>query len=145
MKLDALPDGVRLYGDASYRGTCPLEDAEQAAFFARLRIQHPRTWGIIALHPRNEGEGKRTGAQLRRGALHRAQGLAKGASDIIIPGAPAFVCELKRKDRTKSAWQPGQIDYLQASAKAGAFTCLALGYEAAWNAFGDWLDMQAHK
>lgn len=68
--------------------------------------------------------------------------MATGASDVVIPGAPAFVCELKRRDHTKCTWQGGQQEYLRASQDAGAFACVALGWEAAWQAFGDWLALQ---
>ena len=65
--------------------------------------------------------------------------MTPGASDIIIPASVSFVCELKRKDHTQSKWQDGQIEYLEAANHAGAFVCVALGWEAAWQAFNDWL------
>ena len=65
--------------------------------------------------------------------------MTKGASDIIIPGSPAFVCELKRRDHTKSRWEDGQQEYLTAAQDAGAFVCIALGADAAMEAFNDWL------
>ena len=61
-----------------------------------------------------------------------------GASDIIIPAAPAFCCELKRLDHTKSSWQKGQIDFLLAAQQQGAFCCVALGYLAALEAIEQW-------
>ena len=65
--------------------------------------------------------------------------MVKGAADVIIPASPAFVCEIKRRDHTKSQWQDGQQEYLNAAQKAGAFVCVALGADAAWEAFDDWL------
>jgi len=65
-----------------------------------------------------------------------------GAADIIIPARVAFVCELKRRDHTQSAWQDGQLTYLQAAERAGAFACVALGWEAAWQALGVWIEAQ---
>lgn len=88
---------------------------------------------MIAIHPRNEG--KRHHVQVAR---EKAEGMTPGASDIIIPGAPSFVCELKRKDHTKSRWQAEQEEYLQACRQAGAFVCVALGWEAALEAFNNW-------
>lgn len=126
-------DTLNLYGDPSYRGACPKESVEQITFFNHLRMQYPKTYGLIALHPRNEGE--RHHAQTIR---QKAEGLTPGASDIIIPGSPSFVCEIKRRDHTKSQWQDGQIAYLEACQAAGAFVCIALGYGAAWAAFEDW-------
>jgi hypothetical protein len=69
--------------------------------------------------------------------------MTEGASDIIIPGCPAFVCELKRRDHTKSKWQDGQLEYLETAQKAGAFVCVALGADAAMEAFEEWLKSQA--
>ena len=134
MKLSKCP--VPIYGDPSWRGACPKEELEQVTFFNRLRRDYPESYGLIALHPRNEGQlrGGQHGALVRQ----KAEGMTIGASDIIIPGCPAFVCEMKRRDHTKSAWQDGQIEYLIAAREAGAFACVALGWEAAWLAFQEW-------
>lgn len=139
MQLKSCP--VPIYGDTSWRGNCPQEGVEQASFFSRLRRDYPDSYGLIALHPRNEGM-KRAG-QFSSVIKHAAEGMAKGAADIIIPGSPAFVCELKRQDHTKSAWQDGQQAYLAAAQDAGAFTCVALGAVAAWAAFEIWLQLDA--
>ena len=80
------------------------------------------------------------GGQFRALARHKAEGMTPGASDIVIPARVSFVCELKRRDRTKSEWQDGQIEYLAAAAAAGAFACVALGAAAAWEAFEVWSD-----
>lgn len=136
MHLNDLPDGLLVYGDVSFRGKCPLESQEQVTFFNQLRRQYPDTLGRIAMHPRNEQQLR--GGQFGRLAKHKAEGMTPGASDIIIPARIAFVCELKRLDHTKSKWQDGQIEYLTASHDAGAFACVALGWEAAWQALQDW-------
>jgi hypothetical protein len=130
-----LPEDIDIYGDQTYRGECPSESAEQVTFFARIRMKYPDTWGKIALHPRNEG--RRTFMQ---SAHQMSEGMAKGACDIIIPGAPSFVCELKRRDHTKSTWQSGQLDYLRVAQRKGAFACVALGADAAEEAFNRYLD-----
>lgn len=135
MNLNDCP--VPVYGDPDWRGKCPSEAVEQVTFFNRVR-KVPK-WGILALHPRNEG--KRHYKQVSR---EKAEGMTKGASDIIIPGYPAFVCELKRRDRTQSTWQDGQKEYLEAARNAGAFACVALGADAAWQAFGEWVEAQAN-
>lgn len=128
---------VPIYGDQSFRGKCPQEHVEQASFFSRLRREYPESWGILAIHPRNEG--LLSGGQFHAIRKHRAEGMQPGASDIVIPGHPAFVCEMKRRDHTLSKWQDGQQDYLNAARNAGAFACVALGAEAAWRAFEVWL------
>lgn len=115
MRLHELPFPV--YGDASFRGKCPREDVEQVTFFNRLRQRHPETWGILGLHPRNEGMKQR--GQFSSVQKHAAEGMTKGASDIIIPGCPAFVGEIKRRDHMQSAWQDGQVEYLTAAHQAG--------------------------
>lgn len=134
------PQWLPVFGDITYRGDCPLEGAEQATFFAQLRKAHPDTYGVLALHPKNEG--KRKGGQFQQLARDKALGLSPGASDVIILGAPGFACEIKRRDHTKSTWQKGQQEYLKAAQDVGAFACVALGWEAAMEAFNQWLELQ---
>lgn len=131
------PPNIPLFGDPDFRGKCPLEHVEQASFFSKLRRTYPDTYGIIALHPRNE-------AQLKNGQFssvlqHKAEGLAVGAADIVIPATQSFVVEMKRCDHTQSSWQPGQREYLEAARNAGCFIGVALGAVAAWEAFQAWL------
>ena len=134
LNLKDLPFPV--YGDISFRGKCPAESMEQITFFNKLRIEYPATLGMLALHPRNEGQLR--GGQFRGMIKQKAEGMTPGASDVIIPGARSFVCEMKRQDHTKSKWQAGQVEYLTAAHDAGAFACVALGWQAAWRALTDW-------
>ena len=134
---DIAQSGVLTFGELDFRGECPVEGQEQVTFFARLRREYPDTWGRLALHPRNEG--LRYGGQLRAISRHKAEGMTTGASDIIIPARVAFVCELKRRDRTICKWQDGQREYLEAAAATGAFACVAFGCDAAWEALKYWL------
>jgi hypothetical protein len=129
-----LPNDIPIYGDTNYRGTCPKETLEQVTFFSRLRREYPDTLGIIAFHVRNEG--KRTHLQA---ATEKSEGLTTGAADIIIPGAPTFVCELKRRDHMQSSISDKQIAFLRASQAAGSFVCIALGVDAAWEALHAYL------
>lgn len=129
-----LPANLPLYGDHNFTGDCASEALEQVTFFNLLRQKYPDTYGRIGIHIRNEG--KRTHSQAAR---EKAEGMVKGASDIIIPGSPAFICEMKRKNYRMSRLADDQVEYLLACQKAGAFVCVALGYEAAWEAFQDWL------
>lgn len=131
------PEWLAVRGDVSFRGECPSEAVEQVTFFARLRRQYPDTWGRLAIHPRNEGK-----RDYRQTAKQKAEGMTPGASDIVIPGSPSFVCELKRQDHTKCRWEHGQAEYLAAAQNAGAFACVALGCDAAWEAFHEWLPRQ---
>ena len=130
------PDGIEIYGDMSFRGDCPAESLEQMSFFNRLRKEYPDTFGAVAIHPRNEGLKEK--GQFSTVLKHKAEGMTKGASDIIIPGNPTFICEVKRRDHTKSKWQEGQVEYLMAARVVGSVVCVALGASAAWQAFEDW-------
>jgi hypothetical protein len=128
---------IKVYGNVDFRGDCPLEDAELMTFFNQLRIKYPDI-AKVAIHPDNEGLILGTGhhhhiKQKAKGAIK------KGAADIIIVGSPTFVCELKRQDHTKSKWQDGQLEFLEASQKQGAFVCVAFGYLAALDALKDYL------
>ena len=125
-----------IYGNPNWRGKCPLESAEQITFFNHLRKAYPDTWGALALHPRNEQQLR--GGQHRGLIRQKAEGMTPGASDVVIPARVSFVCEIKRQDHTQSRWQPGQVEYLTAAHEAGAFACVALGWQGAWRAFEAW-------
>lgn len=128
-----IPPEIQVWGDPSYRGKCATENADQVTLFAFIRRQWPKTFGRIAFHPRNEGV--RTMGQAH---WQKAEGMTEGTVDLIIPTRNPLVMELKRKDHTKSKWQPGQIEYLQTAQSMGAYACLALGYEAAIEAVKYW-------
>lgn len=133
------PTWLEVHGDVKYRNKkCPRETAEQITLFAELRKRYPAI-GAIAIHVRNEG--KRTWEQA---AMHKAEGMISGACDIIIPGRPSLVMELKRKDHTVSHWQEGQQEYLEAARDAGSYVCVALGWEAALEAITNWWEGQAN-
>lgn len=131
MKFD---QDLVVFGDQSFRGSCPSETAEQVTFFNYIREKYPTTIGAIAVHNRNEG--KRSVQQTIR---HKMEGMQNGSSDIIIPAKVPFVCELKRADHTKSRWQDNQINYLHQCEKMGAFACVALGHKGAIEALNVWL------
>ena len=122
---------VKIY-DSNYRGDCPTETMEQITTMRYLRDLYP-----TATHIRNEGA-----RSYNQAVRHRAEGMTKGAADIIIPGSPTFVCELKRKDKTKSRLSKEQKAYLDRCAQDGAFACVAYGYEQAICAFEDWLSIK---
>ena len=122
--------GIKVYGDITFRGDCPSETVEAVTFFAKIRREYPGTYGKVITHIRNEGA-----RSYQQTAKQKAEGMTKGAPDILIPGSPAFCCELKRQDHTKSKWQEGQQEYLLTAQELGAFSCVALGYKAAYDAF----------
>jgi len=130
-------EGIRHFGDLKFRDPkCPREGAEQVTFFNQLRKGYPDTYGMTAVHTRNEG--KKTPGQVQK---EKAEGMAVGTPDIAIPGNPAFLCELKRKDRTLSDLQPGQEPYLRQAQAQGAWCCIAFGWEAAMEAFHEWREL----
>lgn len=139
------PDWLPVFGDRSYRGYCPHEVDEQKAVFDHIKLKHPNI-ELVAAHQRNEG--KKT---VQQRAREKREGMKKGASDIIVPGCPSFVCELKRKDHTQSQWKRGQVEYLEAAFHLGSFVCVALGYDGAiealdrWIAIHDWMKLEVQK
>ena len=120
------PKWLEVCGDIGFRGKCPTEQMEQVTLFNKIRKELPHI-GAVALHIRNEG--KRTHQQT---AMQQMEGMVSGAADIIIPGAPCLVIELKRKDHTKCIWQKGQLEYLESAKNNGAKVAVCLGYEAAF-------------
>lgn len=120
---------IKIYG-SKIKGA-PTESAEMITFFNWLRREHPQL-ATIAVHIRNEG--KRSYEQTSR---QKSEGLVTGAADIIIPGAPAFVCEMKR--RASYRVSDAQKKYLEAAQSNGAFACIALGCDGAKRALMDWL------
>lgn len=123
------PEFLKVFGDQSFRGECPTENVEQITLVKRVRAAYPDTLGKVLVHIRNEG--KRTHGQAK---WQKAEGMTKGASDLIFPAGVSLLIELKRRDHTKSAWSEGQIEYLEAAHSMGAFACVALGADAAMEA-----------
>lgn len=121
MKLNPL---IKTYGDPSYRGDCPKEDAELITAVNWLRTNYPDTLGAVLVHVENEG--KRTMAQAQ---MAKAKGLNAGAADLILVCSPPMVLEMKRQDHTKSSWQKGQQEFMLAAQQHGAFVGLCLGAE----------------
>ena len=127
-----IPPEIPVYG-TSIKGCKITESNHMTTFFNTLRREHPK-YGAIAIHIRNEG--KRTINQITK---ERYQGgWVKGCSDIVIPGMPSFVCEMKSQSPLAKITQD-QISYLLAAKACGAFVCVALGYLAAMEAFNDWI------
>lgn len=124
----------KIYGEKQ-KGKQPPESAEMVTFFNELRTRYPEI-AKLATHIKNEG--KRTMAQAQR---DKAEGLVTGFPDVVIVGAPAFVCEMKSKAKTARI-SPEQKDILELMTSRGAFACVAYGWEAAMEAVEDWLNAQ---
>jgi len=127
-------EGIQIYGDTNYRDkTCPKESAEAVTFVSLVRRDHPKSYGKLITHIRNEG--KRRKWQVEQ---EKAEGLTPGAPDFMIPCTPPFLCELKRQDHSICKISDAQIEYLHTAQGMGAWVCVALGYKAALEAFNDW-------
>ena len=126
-----IPDSIPIYGTKDK--SCKISEAyHMVTFFNSLRINFAESYGAIAVHIRNESQ--RTAQQAIR---HKIEGMVAGCSDIIIPGNPSFVCEMKSRSPTAKV-SDEQIKYLLAAQNNGSFVCIALGHEAAWQAFNEW-------
>jgi hypothetical protein len=126
-----IPPNIPVYGKPIK--SCKItEAAHMATFFNILRRDYPE-YAKIAIHIRNERQ--RTKYQIDK---EKAQGgFVTGASDIIIIGCPTFVCEMKSQS-PRAKISDEQIDFLIAAQNNKAFVCIALGWEAAKDAFLEW-------
>ena len=124
---------IPIYG-TPVAGPCPSEMVEMASFFNRLRKEYPE-YARIALHIRNEG--LRSAMQVRK--IKSDGGFVKGASDVIIPGSPTFVMEMKSTSKNAKI-SLEQVEYLEAAEAMGAFVCVAIGAVGAWKAFNTWIN-----
>lgn len=121
-------NSIPIYG-TTLPGKVPTESAEMATFFNQL----PPHLKSISVHVRNEGKRSVTQA-----AKQRAEGgWVKGAADIIIPGNPCLVIEMKSRSKT-SRVSKEQKAYLEACQANGAMACVAYGWEAAMEAVREW-------
>lgn len=132
-----IPENIPVFGDTEYRGKCPKESIEQITFVNELRRSYPHTYGRLLVHVKNES--KRSGKQFWELERDKAMGFSPGCPDIIIPSDICLLMELKRKDHTQSRLEEDQINYLLAAQSNGAFSCVALGYTGAMQAFNAWI------
>lgn len=120
----------------------PTEDAELITFFNQLRLLYPDV-AKIAVHVKNEGQRFRNQMQ-----QERIRGFIKGTPDIIIPGCPTLLIELKRRIAREneikhySKATPEQLAYLAAAREFGAQAHVCFGYEEALSVVDKWLHNQ---
>ena len=126
-----IPPSIPIYGQ-KIKGCKITEANHMTTFFNTLRREYP-DYAAIALHIRNEG--KRTKQQMDREKMQG--GFVTGAADIVIPGNPTFVCEMKSQS-PRAKIDDEQLSYLLAAQSHGAWCCIALGHKAAMEAFLDW-------
>lgn len=128
--------GIVVFGDETFRGQCDKEDKDLIEIFSELKHEFPLL-SQLAIHIPNEGERTRAEAQ----KLRMKGALLKGAVDVFCPGNPSLVLELKRRDYTLSKIDPEQVKYLLRAQLTGAFTVVALGYDAAIEAIRHWISL----
>jgi hypothetical protein len=58
----------------------------------------------------------------------------------MIPGNPALLIELKRRDHTKSTISKEQLEYAESAIENGALVYVALGCDAALNIIKKYVD-----
>jgi len=126
-----IDNDIPIYGDIDYRGKCPQETPEQITAVGIVRRTMPKL-GAVMFHVKNEGK------RIRGAAKEKVSGMVTGTSDLVAPGNPSFVCEIKRKDHTESKISDEQIKYLINAKALGSFVCVALGHQAVIDAAKDW-------
>ena len=140
---------IKIVGDIKYRGDCPKEDTDLASFFAWVRYQYKEYYDLI-FH--NETEfNPQGGSSYAYHAKSKSKGRLDGLADIVcLPiskGAPAFICELKRKDILKSlsgekrkTHFETQLMRLSSQQDCGNITIIALGLDAVKQAFTEYVE-----
>jgi len=127
--------GIEVVGDVSFRGDCPLEDADLITLIQKIRREYPM---FDPIHVKNEK--KRKGKQFIELANERKKGsIITGWVDICVPGFPTLFIELKRQDPTQSDITSDQIDFLVRQQAVDCWCFVALGWEAGWQCFMKWL------
>ena len=114
------PEGLQVFGDATYRGECPLEEAEQATFVSQFAkaFPHVRMFAI----PNGGFRHKATAVKLQ------ITGTSKGVPDLYIPAWKCWI-EMKRtKGGRVSEEQKSWHEYL---AGIGDTVLVTKGWEEA--------------
>lgn len=110
----------------------PSESIEQITFFNQLRKHYPEL-SKIAIHIKNEGK-KSIGEAMK----DKAEGLVSGAPDIMIPGSPTLMIEMKKQSKSARVSQ-NQKDYMNNAVANGAMCFVCYGWEMAWVALEKWI------
>lgn len=143
---------IPIYGDIKFRGNSNKEDDDLVSFFSWIRFNYPQYKNLV-FHPEMEMmvNGGRSYAYYARS---KSKGRLDGMGDIVcLPinkNAPAFICELKRKNAGKSLASKAlklhylhQVDLLADQLKHGNQVCVAFGFDAAKNAFEEYVKENA--
>lgn len=110
----------------------PSESIEQITFFNQLRKNYPEL-AKVAIHIKNEGK-KSIGEAMK----DKAEGLVSGAPDIMIPGSPTLMIEMKKQSKSARVSQ-NQKDYMNNAVDNGAMCFVCYGWGMAWLALEKWI------
>lgn len=135
---------IEIIGDVDFRGKCKAEDSELAQFFTDVRYNYPEYYDLI-FHPEMEFKPQ-GGSSYAYHAKSKAKGRLDSIADIVClpisPGAPAFICELKKVnfgDSVKSSKDKEhffkQLARLESQKRHGAIAFVALGCNNAYKEF----------
>ena len=144
--------GVRIYGDTSFRGDCKKEDPELVFMYQSLKLEFPQ-YEHLFFHVVNEWK-----PQGSTSYGHYAKLINKGmkprlADFICLPineSAPAFLCEMKRKNIAESIKSKDrkvhyleQISLLSSQKQNGSVVCVSLGGDNGVKAFREYVNEYA--
>ena len=110
---------------------CPTQNEEVTNFFENLAIDYPQL-RKMAIHIKKKN--KNIFIPTYR---EKIEAIHEGFANIIILGKITFVCKLKSRS-IKTKLTIAEKEFLSLSNHAGAFSCLAYGYQAALQAVKDW-------
>lgn len=140
---------VPIFGDISFRGDCKKEDPELAFMYQSLKLKYPQ-YEHLFFHVVNEWKPTGTTSYAHYAKLIN-KGMKPRLADFIClpikPGAPAFLCEMKRLDISKSLNSKArkehyleQISLLASQKQNGAVVCVALGGNNGIQAFTEYVE-----
>lgn len=141
--------GIQIYGDIKFRGDCRQEDPELAFMFQYLKNKYPQ-YESLMFHVPNEWSPI-GGSSYAHYNIMISKGYKPRIADFIcLPVSsnhPAFVCEMKRLDISKSLNSKDrkkhfieQLMLLESQKQHGAFACIALGGDNGIKAFEKYLE-----
>lgn len=133
--------GVPVYGDATFRGECKLEDSELATFHQWVIFNYPHLEPLCFHYPNEWSATSKTGGQYAHAAKMANMGVKPRLADWIFTGTdtmPPFFLEMKRENLAKSISSTErkkhfceQCDLLHRQKQLGAVVCIALGADNA--------------
>lgn len=135
---DCAANGIEIFGDANWRGDCPLEDADTITICNHIRQAHGGRFEKSVLHVMNE-KHRKDKADFRQLLAERKKGaIITGWSDVCVTGWPTLFMEVKRKDLSLSKLPQVEIDFLVANQNNDAWVFVVPGWEAGIACFENW-------